>query len=693
MIAHVETSIPLDAIAGPSPLNPRADSCEGIDGLVASIRSDGVLQPLLIHRKDGQMLALDGSRRLAALRRLVEAGVWQGDAPVKAIELIGPEAELREAALAANLHRLALHPVEQYEAFAALALAGMSEERIAAAHDITTKDVRKALALGRLAPEILAAWKAGNIEAETAQAFAASSDRALQAKVFAELSRGGAHVYSYTVRNRLRADAMAATSAEAAYARAEYLAAGGRIDESLFEDQSWFLDGALLNEIVIAKLKALGERICAEYGWAWALDADQLGEDMEAAGEADFLAGEDLRLDEIDQQIAICDAATRDALAAERLEIELRAWSRGVDAATRAHAGLTLTLDCSGVVSVEGAWLGEAPAFESDDEDDIAAGDDTGDDDAPAAPRAPAPRVETTSAPAKKENKKLIAQMNATFAAALRDIVAQDVRLAMALVVATLFTSTSISTLRASYLTRRDDLGLIADLPFSIDEAFARLVRAPLRDLTDAFCRTVARTLDPTQAASHVMRGLAEEMSRLAPLRAALHASFDRDAWFADAGKDEALAAIRDCLGEAAATEAAKKSKSKIAAEAAILAKDKHWLPPPWRDWALTQAPRPSEPTTLADAMAQALDADADGKAVERFIAERVTKADGLRVRAGELHEAFLRWCVEDGVASPPAIALFGKIMTRLGAQRHHQKTGAFYVGMALTQPQTEAAQ
>jgi ParB family chromosome partitioning protein len=65
-----------------------------------------------------------------------------------------------------------LHPVDQYEAFARLEEQGKTREEIAQQYGLTEKEVRQALALGRLSPEFVRdAWRKGEIKTEAAQAF------------------------------------------------------------------------------------------------------------------------------------------------------------------------------------------------------------------------------------------------------------------------------------------------------------------------------------------------------------------------------------------------------------------------------------------------------------------------------------------------------------------------------------------
>jgi ParB family chromosome partitioning protein len=73
------------------------------------------------------------------------------------------------------------------------------------------KQVRQALALGRLSPKIRQAWREGTIKADVAKAFTLGLDHKTQDKAFDKLAKGGTIFESY-VKKELGADASMATS-------------------------------------------------------------------------------------------------------------------------------------------------------------------------------------------------------------------------------------------------------------------------------------------------------------------------------------------------------------------------------------------------------------------------------------------------------------------------------------------------
>jgi len=99
----------------PNRFQPRAQFDEaGLEELAASIREQGVVQPLIVTAaEDGTYTIVAGERRWRAAQRAGLAAV-----PV-VVRQVGSERELLELALVENLQRQDLNPVEEAEAFRA----------------------------------------------------------------------------------------------------------------------------------------------------------------------------------------------------------------------------------------------------------------------------------------------------------------------------------------------------------------------------------------------------------------------------------------------------------------------------------------------------------------------------------------------------------------------------------------------
>jgi len=272
-------TIPFSSLVASDEINARPKTNEDIDTLAASIKAKGLIQPLAVRIADtgasGKGLRyeiIDGRRRYQALDKLVKAKALPKSTPVPVLVRNEDDAEALETSLMANVVRLPMHPVDQHEVFARLA---EPPAEIAARFGITERTVKQHLALGRLAPEVRAAWRKGKIDADTAQAFAAHPDPATQASV---LERLGNRVQPWTVRSELsdtrerldQSDELALIGEEA------YLAAGGRIDDDLFDEARYVADVPLAKRLAREKLQAECNRLKAD-GWSWALIEESCG--------------------------------------------------------------------------------------------------------------------------------------------------------------------------------------------------------------------------------------------------------------------------------------------------------------------------------------------------------------------------------------------------------------------------------
>src|SRR5262249_27607075 len=144
-----------------SPLNARRTvKKEGLDELKASILSHGLMQNLVVTANGGETFyVIAGARRLEALRALQKEGSIP---PHHAVfcQVVTEEHAL-EMSLAENTARLAMHPADEFEAFAALVEAGKTTEQIAERFGVGEKHVLQRLKLARVAPKLLKEYRAG----------------------------------------------------------------------------------------------------------------------------------------------------------------------------------------------------------------------------------------------------------------------------------------------------------------------------------------------------------------------------------------------------------------------------------------------------------------------------------------------------------------------------------------------------
>lgn len=150
-----------------SPANVRKrGATEDLGELTASIRSLGVIQPLLVRPNCDGFEVVAGQRRLLACQA-IEAQDGKAEPVPCAVLDAGDDATAIEASLAENIARLPMDEIDQYEAFAALKAQGRTVEEIAGQFGVTELLVKRRLAISALIPQILDAYRKGDIDAPT----------------------------------------------------------------------------------------------------------------------------------------------------------------------------------------------------------------------------------------------------------------------------------------------------------------------------------------------------------------------------------------------------------------------------------------------------------------------------------------------------------------------------------------------
>jgi ParB family chromosome partitioning protein len=130
--------------------------------------------------------------------------------------------------------------------------------------------VRQRLRLGAVNPDLMALYRAGELNLDQMMAFAVSEDHARQAQVLEQL---GAHRPPYLIRRAMTEAKVSATDRRAIFIGAEaYGEAGGTILRDLFTEDGggWFEDVGLLDRLVAAKLAGVAEDVRDKEGWKWA---------------------------------------------------------------------------------------------------------------------------------------------------------------------------------------------------------------------------------------------------------------------------------------------------------------------------------------------------------------------------------------------------------------------------------------
>ncbi|NNH66445.1 ParB/RepB/Spo0J family partition protein [Rhizobium laguerreae] len=248
-----------------------------IEDLAEDIAHRGLLTSLSVRPEldtDGNETGIyripAGGRRYRALERLVSQKRLSKTAGVPCIVSPGETPEVEDS-LAENVQRVSLHPLDQFRAFQTLREQGLGEEEIAARFFVSVTTVRQRLRLASVSPRLLDFYAEDEMTLEQIMAFSITNDHVRQEQVWDTISRSHSRE-PYYVRRLLTETAIRASDRRAVYVGIEaYEAAGGVTMRDLFEqDQGgWLQDPALLEQLVMEKLKADAEAIQMSEGWKW----------------------------------------------------------------------------------------------------------------------------------------------------------------------------------------------------------------------------------------------------------------------------------------------------------------------------------------------------------------------------------------------------------------------------------------
>jgi ParB family chromosome partitioning protein len=98
--------------------------------------------------------------------------------------LLVADGTARTASLTENVQREAMHPADQFEAFAALVAEGRPIEDIAADFSVTPLVVQRRLKLANVSPRLLADYRAEAVTLDQLMALAITDDHAAQEAAF-----------------------------------------------------------------------------------------------------------------------------------------------------------------------------------------------------------------------------------------------------------------------------------------------------------------------------------------------------------------------------------------------------------------------------------------------------------------------------------------------------------------------------
>ncbi len=255
----------------PTGRNVRKTPRMSIPELAASIQRVGLLQNLIvIPATDGlHYEVVAGGRRLAALKLLAQKHRISKEWEVPCL-LVG-DGTARTASLTENVQREAMHPADQFEAFAALVAEGRPIEDIAADFSVTPLVVQRRLKLAKVSPRLMADYRADAVSLDQLMALAGTDDHAAQEAAYYDApqwQRQPSHLRERLTEREIDAYRHPLVRFVGLDA---YEAAGGGIRRDLFAEGDagvYLTDAALLERLAQDKLAGIAAEVKAE-GWAW----------------------------------------------------------------------------------------------------------------------------------------------------------------------------------------------------------------------------------------------------------------------------------------------------------------------------------------------------------------------------------------------------------------------------------------
>lgn len=653
--------VPLSQLR-PSRRNVRKTAGQSIDALAASIARVGLLQNLtVILASDGEHYeVVAGGRRLAALKLLAKKRRIPKDWDVPC--LLVADGSARTVSLTENVQREAMHPADQFEAFAALVAEGRPIEDIAADFSVTPLVVQRRLKLANVSPRLMADYRADAVTLDQLMALAITDDHAAQEAAFYDAptwQRSPSALRDRLTEREIDAHRHPLVRFVGLDA---YEQAGGGIRRDLFAEGDagiYLTDAALLERLAQDKLAGIAAEVKAE-GWAW-VDATPAvtHADLQAfqrapkerrnptkreAGRIEKLQAKLHELAEaVDAALDADEEEKADALQeeGEALGEQLQALEDGLQdyaANVKAAAGAIVTIDRSGEAVVHRGLMREAEAKALRTLERLRqgfGGEEAGNDD----------EGEDTEPPKAAAMSDRLAQRLSTHrTAALQIEVARHPQAALAAVVHGMV-QVVLQNSRYGHdlplgvrLTVQDRLeGMAPDwpespaavalrelqqgwarkLPDDSAELFAALLAMPQDELVRLLAVCVAATVDVVTPRV-TQRQSGKELAQAVGLDMATWWQPTAEGYFRHVSK----AVILEAVGEFApdhVTRLAKLKKADIASEAERLADGTGWMPSVFK--AEGEAAQASTSEEAQDAAPQEAEADAEAEEAETLAA------------------------------------------------------------------------
>ena len=182
------SEVDLDSIV-PGPMQPRTHFDEAaLESLAESIKTHGIVQPLLVRRRDGGYELIAGERRWRAAKL---AGISHVPVIVKEV----PDDSLLEIALIENIQRENLNPIEEAHAYKKLIeTVGLTQESLASRVGRDRTYITNYLRLLRLPDDVQQLLKEGRLSTGHARTLLALSDTDLLRRIARQIIDSGLSV-------------------------------------------------------------------------------------------------------------------------------------------------------------------------------------------------------------------------------------------------------------------------------------------------------------------------------------------------------------------------------------------------------------------------------------------------------------------------------------------------------------------
>jgi ParB family chromosome partitioning protein len=336
-----------------------------ITELKASIKSIGILIPLAVKKADdARLIVVAGNRRLAALKEL-----YPPDYKVPTVSADAFSGDTRVLAMATNI-ALPQHPMDRYEIIAALVKEGMTPAEAQERFALSDKVFRQTMRLGALSPKIRDAYRDGEIDGDTARAFALTDDARTQEKLFGQLKKSShmGRFNAHAVTSKLGGSTEVGKLVT--FVGVETVAAAGILKiEDLFGSNHDVTDAGKLHKMaqdrINAEIGVLTTAGTPSGGWGWAAHEEDLGQDRYYYGRENPASTGKPTAEEKAELAKIVDALSNapedeDDWSAEQHDMHWRHGyletlikNRGYTAEQKARSGCILAIDYNGNLKID----------------------------------------------------------------------------------------------------------------------------------------------------------------------------------------------------------------------------------------------------------------------------------------------------------------------------------------------------